>query len=127
MPFSLEQIAAALRVAEAGPAAAELADAPAIGGWSVVTRPGEASIRLRGRVTDHPEIEEPWVTTSPLLALDAGDGRAGWARTLSCWYRVDTASFRPSDPAARAEELAMIGRTLRAYRRRLGEALSDAR
>ena len=118
-----EAIAAALRAADAGPDPADLADAPEVGVWSVVTYPGEDNIRLAGRVRGHPVIEGPTVTTSPLLALDEGDGRAGWARTLSRWYRVDVASFRPADPGTRADELTAIQRVLVGYRRTLLAAL----
>ena len=118
-----EAIAAALRAAETGPAPADLADAPELGAWSVVTYPGEGNIRLAGRVRGHPVIEGPTVTTSPLLVLDEGDGRAGWARTLSRWYRVDVASFRPADPGTRADEWAAIQRMLAGYRRALLAAL----
>ena len=116
-----EAIAAALRAAETGPAPADLADAPELGAWSVVTYPGEGNIRLAGRVRGHPVIEGPTVTTSPLLVLDEGDGRAGWARTLSRWYRVDVADFRPADPETRADEWAAIQRVLAGYRRALAE------
>ncbi len=118
-----EAIAAALRAAEAGPAPTDLADAPELSAWSVVTYPGEENIRLAGRVRGHPVIEGPTVTTSPLLALDEGDGRAGWARTLSRWYRVDVAGFRPADPETRADEWAAIQRVLPSYRRALLAAL----
>ena len=114
-----EAIAAALRAAETGPGPADLADAPEVSAWSVVTYPGEDNIRLAGRVRGHPVIEGPTVTTSPLLALDEGDGRAGWARTLSRWYQVDVTSFRPADPGTRADELAAIQRVLAGYRRAL--------
>ena len=137
------EVAAALRVAEAGPTHADLDWAPQLRAWSVVTYPGEANIRLMGRVRGHP-IVEGTVTTSPLVAMGLSGGRApgdsdgdcdgdgtdaaawGWARTLGRWYNVETTSFRPADPATREEELAAVLDGLRGYRRAMAKAFGGA-
>lgn len=130
-----EEIAAALRAAEARPTAEDLDGAPRIRAWSVVTYPREKNIRFEGRVRGHPIIEGT-VTTSPIVALgaprgdvdvgsdlDDADGAAWtWARTLGRWYVVDLTSFRPADPDTRDAELAAIRDVLRGYKRSMAEA-----
>ena len=74
-------VRAAIAAAEAGPAPGDLADAPVMREWSVATYPGRFDVRLHGRVKGHPTIDDPTVTTSPVLAIDPGDGKMGWART----------------------------------------------
>ena len=123
-----DRIAASLEAGHAGPMPEDLADAPRLTAWRVVIAPGERVVRLHGRVTGHPEIDDPELTTSAVIALDAGGGDGdseGWARTLSRWYRLDGASFRPADPAARDAELATLDRALAGYRRHLAAALES--
>ena len=125
-----DRIAASLDAGHAGPTPEDLADAPRLTAWRIVIEPGERVVRLHGRVTGHPEIDDPELTTSAVIALDAGGsggdhGVEGWARTLSRWYRLDGASFRPADPAARDAELATLGRALAGYRRHLAAALES--
>lgn len=70
------------------PSAADLNDAPLITTWrhAVVLSPDPV---LTGTVTRHPRIAEGRPTlTSPLYAIDA---QAGWARTLSRFYRLGRA------------------------------------
>ena len=77
-------LVAAIDAAEAGPNAQDLDSAPFMDHWRMEIWGKE--IRLYGRCKDHPEIDDPNVTTSPLLALDLS---AGWARSYTRWYRID--------------------------------------
>ena len=42
-------------------------------------------VRLIGVVSGHPSIADGWCTTSVVLAADEA---AGWARTVSRYYRL---------------------------------------
>lgn len=81
----LEALAADLRRLAAGrvPSAGELAEAPVLRGWGVLSR---SSTALIGTVEGHPRIvDHRPAITSELFAID-GDGR--WARTLNRFYRL---------------------------------------
>ncbi|WP_439602113.1 DUF6634 family protein [Devosia sp.] len=81
----LEALAADLRRLAAGhvPSSTELAEAPTLRDWNVVTRP---CLALVGEVEGHPSIadHQPAVT-SELCAIDPGER---WARTMSRFYRL---------------------------------------
>lgn len=63
---------------------AELADAPLLGGWAV--QPFAAGlVRLVGFVSGHPLLPDGCITTSAILAADE---QAGWARSVSRYYRL---------------------------------------
>ena len=94
--------------------------------WSVATFPGRFDVRLHGRVEGHPEIDDPWVTTSSVLAIDAGDGEMGWARTAGRWYRVDLTSYRSVDGESVDEVLAQIARIAAGVRAGLTKAFAEA-
>lgn len=66
------------------PGEAELAGAPLLSSWIVEVQPG-GLIRLVGSVSGHPTISDGWCTTSVVLAADE---TAGWARTVSRYYRL---------------------------------------
>ena len=119
-------VRAAIAAAEAGPAPGDLADAPLMRDWSVATYPGQPDVRLHGRVEGHPEIDDPTVTTSPILAIDPGDGELGWARTASRWYRVDLASYRPVDGESVDDVLTQIARIAAGVRAGLTKAFAEA-
>lgn len=75
----------ATRIAEGfKPGEAELADAPLLIDWAVEPL-FDGLVRLVGQVRGHPLIPDGWITTSPLLTADE---RAGWARTVSRYYRL---------------------------------------
>lgn len=79
----LDQTLKIIAAAEAGPSAKDLADAPLIEFWQPVlcgTR-----VALWGEVSGHPHLGNAAVVTSQLIALDVA---AGWARTISRWYRL---------------------------------------
>ena len=73
-------VRAAIAAAEAGPAPGDLADAPVMRDWSVATYPGGPEIWLHGRVEGYPTIDDPTVTTSLVLAINAGDELLPWNR-----------------------------------------------
>jgi hypothetical protein len=84
-----EVVAAGLREAARiatgfAPGEAELAGAPLLSHWAVETQPGGTG-RFVGIVTGHPSIPDGWCTTSIVLVVDID---AGWARTVSRYYRL---------------------------------------
>lgn len=66
------------------PGEAELASAPLLSNWAVEAQFG-GTLRLVGVVSGHPSIPDGWCTTSVVLAADTD---AGWARTVSRYYRL---------------------------------------
>jgi len=73
-----------ITAAKADPSPEDLATAPLLDRWRLqVTFLGE--LVLEGAVTGHPTLDDTFITTSPLIALDP-DSR--WARTVSRWYRL---------------------------------------
>lgn len=74
------------RLQEGGqPGPEEFADAPLLERWYYARHPRCGQLCLCGLISGHPRIPDGPATTSPLLAIDA---HAGWARTLSRWYRL---------------------------------------
>lgn len=72
-----------LESAERGPTSDELASAPMIDQWWLEMIGGW--LRALGDLSGHPDIQEPHVTTSPVLGFDVD---AGWLRTRSRFYRL---------------------------------------
>lgn len=96
----------AISDARRGPAAEDLAAAPLLNPWRLEYF---QSIRIHGRCEGHPFIDDPFVTTSPLIDFDPD---AGWARTRSRWYRIGP--DWQTDPEESPEEMAEAVRALRA-------------
>lgn len=69
--------------AERGPTPEQMADAPRIDGWWIELIGGY--LRARGDLFGHPDITDPFVTTSPVLGLNVD---AGWLRTVSRFYHL---------------------------------------
>ncbi|MFC3058364.1 DUF6634 family protein [Paenirhodobacter populi] len=69
---------------EAGPTVADLTNAPYLDRW-ITMREFTGRIVLFGDVTGHPLLHDTGIVTSQLFGIDA---KAGWARTLSRWYRL---------------------------------------
>lgn len=83
-----EDLLAALDEAEAGPEPDDLQGAPMIDNWFLIWRDGDV-VRADGDVHRHPTIDDPWVTTSPVLGYDYDfDREEGWLRSISRWYRL---------------------------------------
>ena len=70
------------------PSSTDLDAAPYIEGWSIVPR---AELALQGTVEGHPLIAAGPVLTSGLYVLDR---EAGFARTLSRFYRLGREASR---------------------------------
>lgn len=62
-----------------------LASAPFLDGWWIIQ--AGHFLRARGQVDGHPSIDDPYVTTSPIMGLNATEG---WMRTRSRYYRLGT-------------------------------------
>ncbi|WP_312529541.1 DUF6634 family protein [Paracoccus sp. (in: a-proteobacteria)] len=74
----------AIRAAEREPTAAELSASPRMTFWRQMLDHRNMPV-LWGEVTDHPKLGTTSMTSSRLIALDRA---AGWARTISRWYRL---------------------------------------
>lgn len=105
--MSCEDLLSAIEQAEAGPSSGDIDGAPMIENWFLVWRNGDA-IRADGDVSGHPEISDPWVTTSPVLGFQYDfDLETGWLRTMSRWYRLGRLRAVPvasPDPQATRRE-----------------------
>lgn len=80
----LAQLLTIISLAEAGPTSDDLAAAPLLDLWRPLATL-EGSVVLWGQVSGHPRLGSTTITTSRLIAFDP---KAGWARTLSRWYRL---------------------------------------
>lgn len=80
----LDRVLNAIAAAEAGPAEADLANAPVLDHWRPLMS-GPHVLVLWGSVSGHPELGSDLITTTPLIALNTS---RGWARTKSRWYRL---------------------------------------
>lgn len=69
--------------AENAPNAEVLEDAPALAGWWIAR--GRNHLHARGSVSGHPTIDDPFVTTSPVIGFNIEEG---WMRTRSRYYRL---------------------------------------
>jgi len=89
----LEGLAADLRSLAAGtvPTPERLADAPTLHAWRLVSRPVPC---LAGRGRGHPRLPPGPVVTTDLWAIDPN---AGWARTLSRFYRLGASAPSQKD------------------------------
>ncbi|WP_408906295.1 DUF6634 family protein [Muricoccus nepalensis] len=87
----LESLAADLTRFAGGcpPSPAELASAPTLRFWRLVTHGGP---HLVGICRGHPRLRLPLITTSTVWAMDEG---AGWARTLSRVYALGEPAGHP--------------------------------
>jgi|GEM_PF-3342608 len=85
-----------LKEAVTKPSDDELASAPFLDGWWIV-QAGQF-LRARGQVEGHPSIDDPYVTTSPLIGFNVDEG---WMRTKSRYYRLGS----PID----LDELRLVG------------------
>ena len=78
-----ESVLASIEAADRGPIDEELVEAPLLDNWRV--EDWGDHLRLYGSCEGHPEIDDPFVTTSPLLRISFENG---WARSRSRWYRL---------------------------------------
>ena len=83
-----ETLLAAIDEAEAGPIPGGLEGAPTIENWFLIWRDGD-HVRADGNVHGHPTIDDPWITTSPVIAYEYDfEKQVGWLRSISRWYRL---------------------------------------
>lgn len=102
----------AIDQAERGPSPGDLEGAPLLSNWFLHSRDGLTV--AEGEVSGHPEIRDPWVTTSPVIGLDQ---KAGWMRTSSRWYRLaEPSGLGPQRAAATTAHLLELRDRLAAYR-----------
>ncbi len=80
----LARVMTAIRAAEARPTVAEIAEAPLLEDWRVlISRHGSPVIW--GQVSGHPRLDDTMISTSRLIAINPS---AGWARSISRWFRL---------------------------------------
>lgn len=101
----------ALSEAERGPTPEDLADAPYLNPYRLEDH-GDGIQHLYGRVEGHPSIDDPYVTTSPVLAFDPD---ASWARTRSRWYRLGP-DWQLLEPDKRGETIRVVQEYLASLR-----------
>ena len=80
----LARVMIAIRAAEARPSVAEIAEAPILERWRVLISPQGTPV-IWGQVSGHPRLDDTMISTSRLIALNQ---RAGWARSISRWFRL---------------------------------------
>ena len=80
----LARVMIAIRAAEARPTVAEIAEAPLLAGWRVLISP-QGSPVIWGQVSGHPRLGDTMISTSRLIAINQS---AGWARSISRWFRL---------------------------------------
>lgn len=76
--------------AENGPTPGQLDGAPHLDLWMIVDFHNH--LRAQGDVSGHPDISDPFVTTSPVIGFDA---KAGWLRSRSRFYSLGTPLVLP--------------------------------
>lgn len=123
MQERVQSAIAALEGTERGPSSDELFDAPQLNPWRIEHQ-GEGErmeIHLYGGVRGHPEIDDPYLTTSPVVGLDPDHG---WARTRSRWYRLGPDWQCPyPNPKVQAEYLSALQEMLIMKRQQLQRAI----
>lgn len=79
-----ERCTDAVHAAASGPSPEDLQEAPLLDGWIAVAEI-TGNLCLLGKVEGHPSIGSGTISTSPLMKIDP---EAGYARTVSRWYRL---------------------------------------
>lgn len=111
MDENFEEVLKAIADAERGPTDEELSNAPYVNHYRLETI-GKSAQQIYGQVQDHPTIDDPYVTTTPLYGFDPDEG---WARTRSRWYRLGP-DWQLLNPEERDETTKTIQRLLKATR-----------
>lgn len=118
----LDLCVAAIRTAEAGPSLNELATAPLMENWRVLSGPSGIPV-LWGKVIEHPCLGSRIIATPRLVAIDEQNG---WARSLCGWFRLGE-PFTPA-PAdlKRCYPRSVVGRALEEFEIRGFSVFEDA-
>lgn len=111
MDENFEEILKAIADVERGPTDEELSNAPYVNHYRLETI-GKSAQQIYGRVQDHPTIDDPYVTTTPLFGFDPDEG---WARTRSRWYRLGP-DWQLLNPEERDAMVVAVQRLLKATR-----------
>lgn len=98
----------AIRLAQAGPNARERDEAPRIEHWCIMLSPHGRPV-LWGKVIDHPRLGTIFMATSRLVALDR---QAGWARSLTGWFRLGSPFAPTAADLRRGYPRSVAGRAL---------------
>lgn len=80
----LDRALLAIRDAERGPTAEELAAAPILDIWRPLVDQRGMPV-LWGEVSGHPKLGADLITTSRVVALDR---KRGWARSVNRWFQL---------------------------------------
>lgn len=112
------EMLAAIQSAEDGPTAAELAAAPTLDEWRIEL--WNDHFRIYGECPDHPEIDDQFVTTSPIIGFSASEH---WARSRSRWYRLGPNFCSPELPERTDQLLREVERALAAQRKQVRAGL----
>lgn len=105
--------------AENAPSQAALEDAPALAGWWIAR--GRNHLHARGSVIGHPTIDDPFVTTSPVVGFNLDEG---WMRTRSRYYRLGKPMDLGAFKIVEAVDLDQCLKELAEMRRMLREELA---
>jgi hypothetical protein len=89
-----ERFADAVHAVTTAPTTQELQEAPLLDGW-IAAMAYTGHLLLLGTVEGHPTAGSGTISTSPLVKIDTD---AGYARTLSRWYRLGR-PMQDTDPA----------------------------
>jgi hypothetical protein len=69
----MKHLLRAIEQAERGPQPGDIDDAPFLINWFLRTA-GNTVIVAEGEIRGHPEIDDPWITTSPVLGFNGAPG-----------------------------------------------------
>jgi hypothetical protein len=70
---NMKHLLRAIEQAERGPQPGDIDDAPFLINWFLRTA-GNTVIVAEGEIRGHPEIDDPWITTSPVLGFNGAPG-----------------------------------------------------
>lgn len=113
-----EEMLTAIQAAEDGPTDADLIDAPTLDFWRIEM--WNDHFRIYGECSDHPEIDDRYVTTAPLLALNSS---GGWARSRTRWYKIGPNFYSPEPEKKTAQYLCEVERALNLQRQQVRAGL----
>lgn len=99
-----------------------LAAAPFLNLWWI--RRAGAFYRACGMLSGHPSIEDPYVTTSPIMGLNADEG---WMRTRSRFYRLGKPFEFEAMSVVEAEPIDLVQKNLAEMRSQLWSEIKSSK